>query len=179
MKNFATLLAACLVTGCSYPVMSLKAQKPHSTPIEIKSFIDNKFSSFESKMIHFAIDEWNKVLNNEMFIKPIDDYDRTKSFDLEEGFEIVKGESPEFVSDKFGFAFRNRIVIMRYNFRAPYMYGVVLHEIAHVLGVGHTGHGLMKEVFDFKSMDCVDNFSAFNVAKSYNLNFKKMQPCNK
>lgn len=187
MKYWLVLfLSGCIHTGMNREFVP-------GQPKTISVYVDQNFTFFENKAIDRAIQEWNHTLNGQLNLqiqepnikinsKVINDQSKffvVKSVVVEPGSinKTAYYPAPLEAGNAYGYADKNVAYIFRDRFVASYMYGVVLHELGHLLGADHKGDGLMATEFDRDKMKCVDFDTIEQVTKVWHLPMQKMHHC--
>jgi hypothetical protein len=139
--------------------------------------VDVGFSNEDQRRIDMAIEEWNKSLNGYMRYEVV-----SRVFDMKPdqlragGIIIMKVSSDNTIvptangisgnvlgwTDTLG----GRLIwIVRDRLWEGQVEGVVMHELGHVLGVGHLGSKSLMYKMDGGTSTCVDKETAMEVAR--------------
>lgn len=142
----------------------------------IPIWISYEFGSADVIAISSAIDHWNRSLNGSIRLEVVDivfneEGEKVVEQIRERGWIIRKigteglpnvgvGYNCVGFADKIG---GSHIYIVRERLDNDEVFGVVMHEIGHLLGAGHVGHGLMQAHFRKVDSQCIDYDSAMAV----------------
>jgi len=158
-------------------------------------YIDSGFDEQDKKEIIKAVDEWNLALNNSImlsieirpfnmdidliqqamsqpntwiFMKVLSNNEYVTHLDT-----VKQGRTLAFtnkVSGNFLYVVRDRLEIVD-------LRPIVLHEIAHLLGVEHTGKWLMHPYYSIDRYYCIDQLTISKIADLHHLPKNKLNWC--
>ena len=202
MRNFLRLLlliVGLVVIGC----LSVRREEVRYSQFsndvvvskEMGLWIDSRFSDLELREIRRGVDQWNMVLNGNMKIVVLGRHDMEMelvsrvSSSMSE--RMVMKVSPENAivpfMDKFGqltitIAWCDRIsghymYFVDGRVGLEDMHHVFLHEMGHMLGLGHMDGKLMHPSYTKSRYLCIDKESAFEVARVHGFNLATMNYC--
>ena len=158
----------------------------------IPIWIDNDFSINDKEVIEGAISFWNKALNGHIKLIVVDDkfnmsINRIKLQEKQSGWLIMKISSDSFLTPYSEINYRalgftdmiggSHLYLVRDKMKDEYLFGVVLHEIGHLLGSVHVGEGLMSAHFDFIRFRCIDYDTIKAVAAYNDLDINNLNYC--
>ena len=139
-------------------------------------YIDVYFSDVEFREINRAIDRWNLVLNGYLELRYSDRFDgeidKIREAEMGEAYLIMRlGVNSPLIKNEYNkmtLGFTDAIG-GKYLYLVPIyigendLYGVVLHEIGHLMGAEHTESGLMKANYNIGSEVCIDKGTVIQV----------------
>jgi hypothetical protein len=191
----------CLCCLCLY-CRPIEKSYTNKTPInqnlyEIPIWIDKSFTETDKIMIQKALENWNYALNGNIRLKIVsEDFDMQISDLIEQrtkgGWLIMKVDGKgikrsEFIPDwesgywSLGFVDMvggHHLYLVRDRMKDNQVYGVVLHEMGHLLGARHLKEdGLMSPHYDMRGFGCIDEGTAVQIAKSLRIDFRTMNYC--
>lgn len=153
---------------------------------EIPIWIDRDFGNSDLIAIDDAINKWNYVLNGHIHLYIIDINFYTDPAKISEqqklnGWIILKtNHNHNDVKKAIGFVDKingNYIYLVRERLTNEDIFGVMLHEIAHLLGAKHNSQGLMYKEYNRTKYQCVDFDTMEEVADAQNLSIKDLNYC--
>lgn len=187
------ILISFLLIGCSGHLGNYHYTKnEHGVLVkEIPIMVDRNFGSLDRESINAAIEQWNYALNGFIKLK-VESWD----FDMEvssivdtvrrRGFLILKIDSKShLVVDAKGqmiLAFCDKVsgnymYIIRDRLENDDVKYLALHELGHLLGVGHESKYLMAPIYQKINYQCIDYETMKVVAKRHDLLMDSLNYC--
>ncbi len=179
-----------------------QAYSPINPEMVIPVYVDKDFGAADLVSIAEAVDQWNYVLNGYLVLRMGDRLDEMEivSKVVNGGIGVVKIKSLDL--DKFdaklldheieidgkkvpvytlGFADRvggHMIYLVRDRLGNKDVKPIVMHELGHVMGSDHVGHGLMTPLYSGE-WECVDKISMEQVARYWKIPEWRLNWCYK
>jgi hypothetical protein len=187
---FINIYCIFLVVNCatSTPQWVYHPPANYENEKNINIYIDKHFTLDDKIIIQSAINELNVVLNNNFKLIV-----SSTTFDMEietiyhvmssRGWLILKVKSNNsIIPNNYTLAWVNKLGgntmhIVRDRFPTTWLYGVVLHEMAHLLGAEHNNSNLMQAKFNYHNLLCVDKLTAEQIAIYNQLLFESLNYC--
>lgn len=149
----------------------------------IEFYIDNRFSDLELAEIQESIKEWDYVLNGNLTLRyggrhDMEEYILNKN----EAVLINKVTSdctfiPMVKNQVLAFVLGRAIFVIEGRVSFLYLRGVLLHEIGHILGMGHFGETLMRPEYDYTLHYCISKEVVLHISKLWGFEEKSMNYC--
>jgi hypothetical protein len=197
MRFLVMLVCAMMMLGCSNHMWGWhKGATPShlgATSREtIIVHIDKSFTKEERSNLDFAIGQWNRVFNGQISIKVgagfsgIDEGSAIVSTMRKEdqGWIIVRASSEDLElvgnvpSNVLAFAGRGIMVVIYDRFGTRDMRTVLMHEMGHLLGVGHVrSPSLMHPYYGHSQYSCIDKITVSEMAAARGLRLEELNYC--
>ena len=160
---------------------------------EIKVWISEEFKEEEREEIRKGIGEWNYGLNGRIEIKIEDEGFKEEgekvAKQVREGGWIIRriGSGDKRIPKAEGKGLW--VIGFVEGIKGQHMYliwdrlprdvikGVVMHEIGHLLGVGHIGHRLMSGEYGKEGSSCIDYETMWAVAEAQDISMEGLNFC--
>lgn len=152
----------------------------------VSFYVDNQFTEEELIEIKEGIKEWDYVLNGNIEFR----YGGRHNMEDWVLSEMTLGKAvlvnkvgpdctfiPVTKGQVLAFASLRNIYVISGRVSVSSLRGVMLHEIGHVLGLGHFGDGLMKPEYDFNMHYCVPRDVTSEVAHIWGFRTESMNYC--
>lgn len=153
---------------------------------EIPIWVDRDFGNSDLIAIDDAVNQWNYVLNGFIRLYIIDINFHTDPIKISKqqklnGWIVFKtNHKHNGAKTAIGFADKingNYIYLVRERLANEDIFGVMLHEIAHLLGAKHNLHGLMYKEYSRARFQCIDFDAMEEVADAQHLSIKDLNFC--
>lgn len=188
-------LAICSACGYTAPYYYTKQQTHGAGTTFIYVRVDKEFNDQDRIEIDRAIMQWNYVLNEHVILHITDwEYDasalkkKTVAPDQNHlyfikvlsqiGEKLYDGVRDKNIILAFAqikgnllYVFRDRVVDQ------DQLYGIMMHEIAHIFGAVHDGKKLMSPHYSNSKYKCVDYATVAQIAKVLNLTVYDLNWC--
>lgn len=152
----------------------------------IPVWVESGFSKEELIEINNAILEWNIAFNGVKVLSPVSwNLLRTENHLTSKDLLILRVSStdPEFhnnyIQGMLGFANKDNdgksyLYIISDRVNSDMMFGVILHELGHLFGAGHSETGLMTPYYSEDNVKCIDIETIIQVQTSMGFPDKTM-----
>lgn len=194
MRFLLVLLLILCGCGHNYQYVSHLDKYSESSLKEYKIWIDKDFSPADQVSIWLAVEQWNYSLNGHVKLRIMGEFDMEvevlQRVNEGEGWVIMRIDSQSnLVRDKgatdnskwllawVNSINGNRMWIIDDRIKDIWMYGIVLHEIGHLLGASHNGEGLMRPGFKYHEYRCVDKQTIKKVAVQQHVDVDNLNYC--
>jgi|ERR1035437_273801 hypothetical protein len=188
MKMIILIIIMMMVgIGCAYINLPIEGEYRYTHNLneggkirEIPIWIDIKFGEGDRIEIVKAIEDWNYAMNGKIELRIVDfefneEGEKVVSQIRKNGWIIRKiDSSSRFIPGvekgfhTLGFVERvggNHLYLIRDRLKNEEVFGVVLHEIGHLMGSGHVGDRLMAPHYSIAGNQCIDLITIMMVAK--------------
>lgn len=188
------MMISCMSTVTSDPYYYTAKPSVVKVGRVIPIWIDREFTDGERSSIDQAIDRWNYGLNGSMKLVV-----RSREFSMltseildvleNEGWIILRvSESNsevklvDGVPSKLTLAWVDsvggyKVSVVHERVRSEWLFGVMLHELGHLLGADHNSEHLMGPYFDIREYSCIDYAAMRLVSEYQHINMVDLNYC--
>lgn len=190
------MMMVWVVVGCRDSNMGSRFYYLENEKVEYETdvvpiYIDILFNEKEMGIIEVGIIQWNYTLNGyrkmEIVSKDFDmSIERIKEAEDRGGYIILKiGKESILIKEEAGsktLGFTNgiggnKLYLIPENMNEGEMYGVVLHEVGHLLGARHNEEGLMSPNYNKLGFRCIDKGAVRSVGEHFGYEWGRMNYC--
>ena len=203
MKKLITIIALVVmigIWGCLHVLTAPKEGLFHYTNREayngeplkiIKIRIDKNFGEADQISIDRAISSWNYAMNGYVNLEVVDNRFDVDKYVIDQSgknwlFIKINSENvliPKQKDDGYvTLAFVNNIggeylYVIRDRLTNDSVYGIMLHEIGHLMGAKHVGERLMYPHYNKATYQCIDYETMIAISEQWGISIDKLNYC--
>jgi hypothetical protein len=177
MKKLLGLLLAFAVIACSDAPPRYTAHPPsRSDEIYTLRILDG-FSIGERAKIMRAVNEWNFALNGVARFEIVDAPEKAGWIILASDSYTPNRPGDYPIAETMGSGEAGVLMVFLNRLGNKDLGMVVMHELGHVLGIGHQPHGLMSTHYRFDEFRCIDDSTIAALAQLRGLPMERFNWC--